>query len=79
MPLITLIAVQCSGEECGNYLAPDQWSRPTVGLPDMAASFTSQQNAVTAALERGWSAYPLLCPPCKAAHRRRLRHGRKTG
>lgn len=53
MPIQKLYRVRC---DCGNMLSVDPVGAFTL--------FTSHQDAVAAALERGWSAYPLKCPPC---------------
>lgn len=63
MPIQKLYRVRC---DCGNFL-------PQAGIPRSVSTsldagstplFTSHQDAVAEAMERGWSAYPLKCPPC---------------
>lgn len=54
MPIQKLYRVRC---DCGNLL-------PSRLRPDIAQLFSSHQDAVAEAMERGWSAYPLKCPPC---------------
>lgn len=60
MPIQKLYRVRC---DCGNFLnVYDRkgWGRSAASTP----LFTSHQDAVAECLERGWSAYPLKCPPC---------------
>lgn len=65
MPIQKLYRVQCG--VCfkfvpGNSTPP---SVPSLGDPAATPLFTSYQDGVAHALERGWSAYPIACPDHK--------------
>jgi len=59
-----LVRVKC--DHCEQFLPPAFAPRQEAAWlnPVNTPLFTSEQDAVAAALDRGWSAYPLLCPAC---------------
>lgn len=64
MPVERIYRIRC--DRCGGYL-PKPSAPPSVPAaidPSATPVFTSEQDAVAAALRRGWSAYPLMCPRC---------------
>ncbi len=64
-----LFRVQC--QPCERYLADDSL-QPVITDSHASPLFLTYQSAYEAAVERGWSAYPLICPDCAHDLKRRL-------
>jgi len=65
MAIERLVRVKC--DRCGHFL-PRPSVPPSVDRvvdPTATMLFTSEQDAAAAALNRGWTVYPLHCPACK--------------
>src|SRR3546814_580740 len=62
--------VQC--QPCERYLG---CSRPAIADSPASPLFLDFGSAYNSAVERGWSAYPLICPDCAADLARRVKEG----
>jgi hypothetical protein len=64
MPVIAHYIAKCGG--CGVYPAPGSSPRRTLEEIAVTALRHTSHDAVAYAVQRGWCAYPLLCPDCAA-------------
>ena len=70
MPIVSMYQVQ---GPCGMWVSHDSYPKPAVQDPNASPAFPSRIDAETHALGRGWTLYPLLCPQCADAAKRRAR------
>lgn len=62
MPVFQFYVASC--DLCGKYASRPIDPRPIVDDRNGAFLSASEQNVMTNAIRKGWSAYPVLCPSC---------------